>query len=459
MIQSNKLRKNIAGYRYLLILITLHLLLLINIKFTAWPEMLAWPYLMIKGWLPYRDIAIAHNPLLLVDLAIFNRIFDVGLLQLKIYTWIWILLTDTVLFFVVKKLWNFKYALNALAFYIPMQIIYDGNALWFDLALAPLALLIYYSLKKRDYLWAGIFFGLAFFIKQTSFWFAFPIALYFFKDLKKRELEGILSLTKGFLVVAVIVMAALAILGILPDYYEWAVKFGVLYLPHAAGQVAFPTVKQFLVAVFPFSIFFPLFFQEKGKHRDLIVWALFSGLGVYPRFELFHFQPALPFLAIIASIVGIAIFQKKEKLLKIGLLGYLIICLLIIGKYFYRNWGKETRFYGQNEMNVAAFVKSAVEPGDKIYVLNYWDSVYAMTNTLPATRPLVPFLPWYLKYDDLENGILSNILTDFPKLIVKGDYTENGLGSYRIDELDEILDRYYTLSYGVSGVQVYQINR
>ncbi len=45
------------------------------INYTAWPEMLAWPYLILQGWLPYRDIAIAHNPLMLLDLVIFFKLF------------------------------------------------------------------------------------------------------------------------------------------------------------------------------------------------------------------------------------------------------------------------------------------------------------------------------------------------------------------------------------------------
>jgi len=70
---------------FLVAILLLHVIFLLNLKFTAWPEMLFWPYLMLKGWLPYRDIAIAHTPVLLADLTIFFKIFGLGLLQLKIY--------------------------------------------------------------------------------------------------------------------------------------------------------------------------------------------------------------------------------------------------------------------------------------------------------------------------------------------------------------------------------------
>lgn len=437
----------------------LHLVLLIILPFTAWPEMMVRPYLMLNGWLPYKDIIMEHNPLLLVDLAIFNKLFGVGLLQLKIYTWIWIMLTDIVLLLVAKKLWNLKTALVALIFYIPLQIIYEGNGLWFDLTLASLALLIFYSLRRKEYLWAGIFFAIGFFLKQTAAWFIFPILYHFLKDLIKKNYKSFILLTEGFLIILALALGVMAIVGILPYFFQWAVKYGIFHLPSIDEVASLPTRGEFIIFVFPFLFTPLLLFLKRGKDKDIAVWTLFSLMGVYPRFALFHFQPALPFLVIGVGLVFINTFKAEGKRLKIAILGYLIIILAFTGRQITRNWEKEDRFYGQNEVNVFSFVKAEVVPGEEIYVLNYWDSIYAMTQTVPATKPSVPFLPWYLEYDDLKDGLVGDILVDLPELIVAGEYTGSGLGSYRIERIDEILDRYYTLTYGVNGVKIYQINR
>ena len=111
------------GKKSLLILgglVFVHLFLLFNLSFTAWPEMLAWPFFILKGWLPYKDFAMVHTPLLVLDLALFNKIFGVGAAQLKIYSWVLILFTDLTLFYVVKKLWSVKKALSSLLFFIPL---------------------------------------------------------------------------------------------------------------------------------------------------------------------------------------------------------------------------------------------------------------------------------------------------------------------------------------------------
>src|SRR3990172_12660032 len=144
----------LKGERLVFFAITLHLLLLLNLKFTAWPEMLAWPYLITKGWLPYKDIAIAHTPLLLANLTAFNWVFGIGVNQLKIFTWIIIMFLDITLFTVASRLFNKKIALFTIAFYIPLQLFYEGNGLWFDLYLTGLGLVVFYYLGTKKYLYA-----------------------------------------------------------------------------------------------------------------------------------------------------------------------------------------------------------------------------------------------------------------------------------------------------------------
>ena len=266
-------------------------------------------------------------------------------------------------------------------------------------------------------------------------------------------------MTKGILIPFSVFFIVLLISGLHVFFYKWAIEFGIFYLPRAGGQVLLPTLKQLAISMFPFVILAPLIFQNKKKDADLIIWSVFAGLGVYPRFELFHFQPAMPFLAIGAAIVILQTFKNPKIIFRIALAGYLLILLVISGRFAMRNWDGEARFYGQEEKNVSSFVKSSVDPEEEIYVLNYWDSIYAMTDTLPATRPLIPYLPWYLEYEDKTDGIIRDLITDMPELVVKGEYSGAGLGSYSIDRIDTLLERYYTLAYKKANMQIYRLNR
>jgi len=439
--------KNDKRKSILVVFLLFHLFLLISLKFTAWPEMTLWPYLITKGWLPYRDIAIAHTPLLLVDLTILYKLFGVGLWQLKIYTWLLILLTDALLFWVVREIWNRKTAILSLLFFIPFQLFYEGNGLWFDLALAPIALIIYYFLKKKDYLWAGIFWALAFLTKQTAFWFLIPAGLMFFQGISLQKPRKLIERSRkfalGILGTFLIAILTIWMLGFLKDFYYWTFEFGVGILPKAQGQINLPTLRQLVISFFPFSIlaFLP-FVQKRKESFQLSTWVIAGTLGAFPRWELFHFQPALPFLAIVGGLV-LSQINKRKPIIKILLAGYVVLSIFLVSKFYLREWGRETRFFESGVKEIVVYIEENTVQNDKIYVLNAWDSVYAWSDTLPAVRPWVPHLPWYMKLPGIQEDIVSSLDIVRPKLIVQGEYSETGLGSYKPELIDEFIEDNY----------------
>lgn len=420
---------------FLLILI-FHSVLLFNLKFTAWPEIVLWPYLILKGWLPYQDIAIAHTPVLLADLAIFGKIFGVGLVQLKVYTWLLILITDAVLYFVAKKLWNYKIAVLSLLIYVPLQIFYDGNGLWFDLALAPLALLIYFCLKKENYLWVGIWWGIAFFTKQTAFWFLFPI---FVLLIKGNLFTGLKTFIKGIFFVLVPGFVIFYALGFFPEFLFWALRFGIGKLPVSLGQIHLPTLRQFLTAAFPFALIILAKVRLGKPSLTLVFWSAFGALGVFPRWELFHFQPALPFVVIsLATVVQgfpkLKISEKAVFLVGLGLFS------IVIARQLVRSWRAEDRFFEKDTLEVSSYVKNHTKNSEEIFVLNAWDNIYVLSGTLPATRPWVPHLAWYLELPGVQEEMVADLSDASPNIIVKAEYPS---GVYRPLLINEFISGNY----------------
>jgi len=396
-----------------------------GINFTAWPEMLAWPHLILNGWLPYRDIAIAHNPLLIAVLALFYKMFGVGILQLKIFTWILIFLNSFLTYFVTSKFWNKKKAILVAALYLLLCIIYEGNGLWFDLALVPFALLLYYFVRLKMYVLAGIVFALGFLTKQTFIYLLIPVLISEIKN-KNTLLTRSEKFLRGSLVVAILFLIIMFVFGIADDFYLWAVKFGIFYLPGAEGQVLMPTLKQFIFSVAPFLVLFLNF--------TLVPWILAGIAGVYPRFELFHFQPALPFLAIAVSNI---IFSKQKILIK-SIIVVFIFAFLFLG--LKRQIGTNTRFYEPEVIKITDEINKA---GTKeIYIVNYWDNIYALTNTIPATRPLIPYIPWYLNYANDKESIINNLKLKMPKVLVVNEKD-------KLDwvELTDFIEKFYSCNF------------
>ncbi len=405
------------------------------INYTAWPEMLAWPYLMIQGWFPYKDIAIAHNPLLIFDLVIFFKIFGVGLMQLKIYTWVLIFLNVYLTYFIGKKFWNVKTAYLSSFLYLIFCIVFEGNGLWFDLALTPFALLLYLFLREKKYLWAGVTFALGFLTKQTFIYFMIPVTYYMLRTTYYKK--SIPNFIFGSGIVIAIFVMILSLLGILDDYYNWAIKFGIFYLPHTVGQISLPNLKQFLFAVAPFI------FLIWNLDISICLFAVVGAMGVYPRWELFHFQPALPFLAMAMS----TFYFKYKNRFVVFLSLLFVFCYILLG--LYRQIGNNTRFYESDVQKVVEEINK-INP-ETLYVINYWDNIYALTNTKPP-KPLIPYIPWYLDYQNNKDVILNGLKNKMPEVIVIGERDMGFVDVY------DFVDKFYTCNIVEKKVELCQKN-
>lgn len=432
--------------------ILLHLILLVKFKFTAWPEMLLWPYLNIHGWQIYRDIAIAHTPLLLWKLDIFYALFGAGILQLKIFTWSLILFFDLLLYFISIKLWGRKIAMVALGFFVFWQVFFEGNGLWFDLFMGGISLITFYFVQTKKWFWAGLLLALAVISKQTAIWFLVPIlfsAWDKWPEFKKR----LMGLALGGIPVLILFMALLLLFRILPDFWNWAVNFGIFELPRAQGQIQLPDLKNLAISLFPFTIFLPLFLIRKKDSLSLFLWGFAGLMGAYPRFEYFHFQPAVFYLAIASALVFTSAWHKRD-FVKAFIPIYALGSLYLFGGFFMRNWNEGTRFYETDVQDVVSYVKSNTRKDDKIFVLNYWDSVYTLSSTQPATDPWIPQLSWYMDKDGIQEAMINGLKETRPKFIVFNPYLETGLGSYKPVKVFNYIAANYRLKDKVDGIEI-----
>lgn len=451
----------INNYKIILfVALLVHVGLLLVTRFTAWPEMLAWPYLLNEGWLPYKDIAIAHTPALIVKLALFFKVFGLGVQQLQLFTWLLTILSSLLSWLVASKLWNKKTAAYAVLFFGIYNVSYEGNGLWFDLALAPLFILIFFLVQKRKYVVAGAVWAIALFTKQTAIWLLFPIAIDLYFQGKKQVMEmekRYVPFLYGTAIVIFICVLIMYLIGVLPYFAHWAIEFGVLYLPKASGQVDLPSLRQLLSAMIPFAplILVVLFTKQRDLSR-LLMWSAFAALGVYPRWELFHFQPSLPFLAIGTVLSVEYFFGKRLTTYRRPVIGFsLLLTLFVTGRMITRAIGDETRFFEGPIQKIVEGIKQTTSEGDKIYVINYWDSIYALSDREPAVKPLIPYIPWYLDYDNLGEYIGLEIRTNLPEIIVKGDYND-GLSRYKNQFLETTIEKHYIEVDRVDGVTIYQ---
>jgi hypothetical protein len=452
--------KKVAVVVFILILV--HLILLFFLRFTAWPEMILWPYLMTKGWLPYRDIILPYTPALVVMLGVLGKTFSVTLLNLKIYTWLLILFTDLIVYWTAKKISGREIVgLVSLLFYVLWQPFFEGNGFWFDLVLAPILLLTFYFIHERRYLTGGLFFGLAIAIKQTSLFLGVPVFLTLF------WVNGLVFKNWWRFIVGTLIPLFICLIYVLgnslfEDFFQWAISYGMFYLPRAPGQVQLPTVKQVLATGIPYGFLILavlitfLGIAKKSSVKMiwiLIGWVVFAALGVYPRWEYFHFQPSLPFLAIITGIA----FQQvmpfaRKKVWLILYCGILLMGTIYLQARFYRlQWRQPDRFFEKETVLTGKWLRENLIPGEKIFILNTWDHLYALGNVLPAVDPWIPPLPWYMEYPGVQDKAVRQLEKERPKLIVFEPYRQKGLGSYIPGKIDKFIQDNYTKREVIAG--------
>lgn len=292
-----------------------------------------------------------------------------------------------------------------------------------------------------------------FFTKQTAVWFLVPIFYELIKEIRIKNKGSAALLGAGAFISLATWIIGLWIWGVLPSFYEWAIKFGIFILPKASGQIQFPDFRNMLVSAFPFLIFIPLVLKSKFKNLNLLIWAGAGALGAFPRFEFFHFQPSLPFLAFATGVVS-SEFGKTKGLMRIFLICYIVGNVFLISGYLLRNWGEGTRFNEPSVQEVVSYVKENTTPGEKIFVMNWWDSVYALTDTLPAAKPWVPQLPWYQELPGIQDKEVGSLVESRPKIILLSPYSQIGLSAYVPQKVFGFVQSRYNSSTRVDGIEI-----
>ena len=113
-------------------------------------------------------------------------------------------------------------------------------------------------------------------------------------------------------------------------------------------------------------------------------------------------------------------------------------------------------FFEPEFLDLAAVVRARTTPGDRLFSLNTWDHLYPLTGTLPATRPLVPHLPWYMNQPNIQETITQQLQDSPPQLVVTRDYDPAGLGAYSPRIIDSYLNRNFRITQHINSYKILQ---
>lgn len=405
-------------------------MLLINLQFTAWPEMFSYPYFKNNGFLLYKDMIHPYPPILTLFLGVMYKFFGYKLIVLKLITWAMILLNDILIYLIVKKLTGKNtFALLSLFFYLLVQPVLDGNQLWFDLAIVPPILFSIYYLLQKKYFWSGLFLGIAVFTKQTVGIFLIFISLFLL--IKNKNFKDLFYFLVGPSVLFLVLLTRLATEGAISGFFDWTIIYPFTYWSKFPGYVQMAlTTREWIVVIL---LSFPaLLLLLRKKYILYCLFYILSLVLVYPRFSFFHLQLAIAFWAI---LLGFAVRLLKPNFLFLTSY-FLLMAIFIVQPLIRTNWQKETRFFSRDDFRLAEEIRKLE---GKVYLLGPHSGLYVLADKLPP-KPWVDNFGWYWEIPGIKENIIASWTQNPPDVIVltvPGHGNWFDLGVYRPQNLLE----------------------
>lgn len=438
---------------FLAALLLVHLFLLVNLQFTAWPEMMSYAYLRNNGFLLYRDMIHPYPPILTMALSFAYKIFGYKLEVLKIISWSIILFNDVLIFLIAKKLTRKeKFAFLSLASYILLQPFLDGNQLWFDLAIVPPILLAtYYMLQNRNsgnVFLAGLFLGVAALTKQTAGLFLVISALWLV--FSEKKVKNLFQFFLGPLFLGIPLLVRLVQENALIDFLNWVLIYPAKYFTKFPGyvQMSLSTRDLTILGLLLLPLIFFLFKLKRALTKDknsglLAMFLLVSLALVYPRFSFFHFQPALAFIIILFGYL-----LTKVKINCLLPIAYCLVISVVIALPVIRtDWQKEARFWGEKDIKLGELLFQRTTLGDKIFLLGPFSSLYVFSERVPPKRWTDNF-GWYLETPGVQEEIIGRWKENSPRYIfwqLRKDGNWFDLGVYQPKKITSWIEENYTM--------------
>lgn len=435
-------------YLTLSLLIVFHLVLLINTKFTVWPEMVLYPYFMQNGFLLYKDIINPYFPFLSLILNLVFSLFGASIITLKIFTWFVILLSDFLIYFSALKFGkSHSKALIAVFIFIILQLSYGGNALWFELALVPLVIpglaLIFLEYKNRNYLFlSGLLLGLAVLTKQNAVLFYLPVFVYL---ISLKRIKEVFYFVLPGLVLGLVTLIYLYWSGLLNDFFIWAVSLPLTYTSQP-GFVSLPiAIRQYLLLFFPATLGLGIFINQKLLKKEkffLILVFLISLSFCFPRYEDFHSQ------LLIAVVALISIYISKKWLIT-----FIALSLIIFSFNINKNWHQPERFIDNKTIDLFEKIKNY----NSVYLLNSPDLAYFFAGKLPP-KPWASNFPWYFEQSGFQERFIEGMDSGVEYVVIgeRSGGDKYALGNYIPEKVKNYIENNYAFIEYYDSFEIWQ---
>lgn len=426
----------------LFLLLILHVILSLVLKFTAWPEMLTYPWLILNGYQFYGDIIHPYLPLLPYFLSICYQILGLSITTLRFITIMSFLSADVIIFYLTKRLYNIKFAFISVLIYILLQLLFEGNGLWFDLASVPLILLAAYimtdknKINKKNKILACFIIGIAILIKHTNIVFFIPVVMKFHRQIKQLLLLFLITLIPLILVVLFYIKTSE-----FSQFLYWGLIHPLFIHSTIPGFLLLPNKLQLITIIIIFS---PVIFAWQKK-SPLLLWFFLSLIFAIPRFAFFHLQHSAAFISLLIPQILI-----KWRRSNFHLIVYILVIGIIFTRFALKEFGKPVRFFDPETLKIRQEI-SNLFINEPVFFLNVPSQYFVMTNIRPM-KPWADTFPWYLEIA----GVQENLIVNLEKVnyVLYAPFRNNGkyeIGAYKPELITDYIYNNFVFNKNINN--------
>lgn len=344
MLKQRRLHKTLL----LLILMVCHVLWLSNTSRYITPELIFPVWLLTNAKTFVSEINSFYPPIIFYFVSILNNFTNNLQQSFYLIQLIFVLVIDLLLFHYLKSRFKFKLAVIGFLFYIPWQIYFRGNYLWFDLATIPFLLLSFSffeifltNFKLKEFLLASTFLSLGYLFKNTVLWiyvlYSIWIAyLTFMKFIKVRDVIKYLFLLVAPLIIAIAINFVILLSKSTFEFtFYWHIFMQNIIYPRMSTfqrgierRYLLPLI--LILAIFIVSCFVIERYSKLKRNSRLFIYSysLVSFANIFPRWSDFHVQPFLVFLTIVVTY-AISLSNNLTKAHKLFLKTFTLIILFL----------------------------------------------------------------------------------------------------------------------------------
>ncbi|MBI2600119.1 hypothetical protein HYW43_04360 [Candidatus Daviesbacteria bacterium] len=426
-------------YLLLGIVLLVHSFVLTKLIFFPYPELFIYPYLTNNNLKPYSQILDQHFPgLMFLPINLDNLGMNTAEVA-RIWSISIVIIIQIFLFVISSEILKSKAkALAVNVLYLVWQPFFEGWILWIDSFLPLILLPGFYALIKKKFFLTGLLLGIGIVFKQVLIPLSIIVLIYIFW--REKEFKSVLKYSGGLILPIILMVSYFWSIGVLGDFWYWTVVFNLTtYAQYGRG--AGPTLAHFSRVILVFGLSFLIIRKIKlEKVQILTIFLIGTLAGLTTRFDFIHFQPMLPF-AVLATVYGLGMSGRLERLGIIGLYGVIMVWWMII---FYKgHLGDRVIAFDADTKLLAAKIRQYTKPQEKIFVFGGQPHLYQMSDTLPAGDIFVFQFPWFLQV--AKDRILAGIEKDKPEIIVADRTLE--IEGDKLTDFAEDIDEYISKNY------------